>query len=109
MMVKNPHYRLQKNRSIGGGTMPEIKIGDVVTRKSYGGDIYFKVDDIIVVQGKECALLRSLVYRLCADAPLSDLEQKDRAAVDMHRQQDLKMQGQQLMRATKNGLMRANV
>ena len=77
-----------------------IKIGDIVTRKSYGGDIYFRVDDIVGDQGQECAVLRGLVYRLCADAPLNDLESKDRIAVAVHRKENLKEQRQQIMRVS---------
>jgi len=75
-----------------------IKIGDIVTRKSYGGDIYFRVDKIVGEQGKECALLRGLVYRLYADAPFNDLERKDRISVTVHRKENLKEQGQQIVR-----------
>lgn len=33
--------------------MGELKIGDIVARKSYGYDIFFKVADITNVGGKE--------------------------------------------------------
>jgi spore coat assembly protein len=80
------------------GDLVNIKIGDIVTRKSYGGDIYFKVDSIIGDQGREYAMLRGTVYRLCADAPLNDLERKHQIDVDMHRKENLKKQRQQLIR-----------
>ncbi len=76
----------------------DIRIGDIVTRKSYGGDIYFKVDSIVGDQGREYAVLRGLVYRLCADAPLCDLERKLQIDVDTHRKENLKKQRQQLNR-----------
>jgi spore coat assembly protein len=47
-----------------------MKQGDVVVRKSYGGDIVFRIAEF-VGQG---ALLRGTDYRLLADAPLSDLQ-----------------------------------
>ncbi|WP_276357714.1 sporulation peptidase YabG [Cohnella caldifontis] len=47
-----------------------MKQGDVVIRKSYGGDIVFRIAEF-VGQG---ALLRGTDYRLLADAPLSDLQ-----------------------------------
>lgn len=47
-----------------------MKQGDLVVRKSYGGDIMFR---IAVVAGQG-ALLRGTDYRLLADAPLTDLE-----------------------------------
>lgn len=46
-----------------------MKQGDLVTRKSYGGDIIFKIQDII----HRHAILRGVDYRLLADAPLIDL------------------------------------
>ncbi|MDF2961899.1 MAG: sporulation peptidase YabG [Paenibacillus sp.] len=46
-----------------------MKQGDLVTRRSYGGDILFKIQDIVLQQ----AVLRGVDYRLLADAPLSDL------------------------------------
>jgi spore coat assembly protein len=88
---------ISKN-SLEGDLVQNIKIGDVVTRKSYGGDIYFKVDNIVGVQGQERAVLLGLVYRLWADAPLNDLERKDQIAVDVHRKENLKKQGQQIVR-----------
>ena len=48
-----------------------MKQGDLVVRKSYGGDIMFRIADL-AGQG---AVLRGAEYRLLADAPLSDLEQ----------------------------------
>jgi spore coat assembly protein len=81
-----------------GDLVPNIKIGDIVTRKSYGGDIYFRVDNIVGDQGQERAVLRGLVYRLCADAPLKDLERKDQITVDLHRKENLKKQRQQIIR-----------
>jgi spore coat assembly protein len=79
--------------------MQNIKIGDIVVRKSYGGDIYFKVDDIVEDRGQECAMLRGLCYRLYADAPLDDLVGKDQIDVDSYRREDLKRQRKQLVQA----------
>ncbi|TYO96997.1 sporulation peptidase YabG [Desulfallas thermosapovorans] len=54
--------------------MPDIKVGDVVGRKSYGLDIYFKVIDIYDCDGgKKMARLNGLDMRLCANAPMADL------------------------------------
>ncbi len=47
-----------------------MKQGDLVTRKSYGGDIVFKIQEIRQQQ----AVLRGVELRLLADAPLPDLE-----------------------------------
>lgn len=47
-----------------------MKQGDLVTRKSYGGDIVFRIQEIRQQQ----AVLRGVELRLLADAPLPDLE-----------------------------------
>ena len=46
-----------------------IKIGDYVTRKSYGNDIVFKVDDI----DESICYLSGVDYRLIADSMIGDL------------------------------------
>lgn len=46
-----------------------VAVGDFVTRKSYDGDVIFKV---VAVQG-ESALLRGVLLRIMADAPMNDL------------------------------------
>ncbi|NOU98330.1 sporulation peptidase YabG [Paenibacillus sp. LMG 31456] len=46
-----------------------MKQGDLVTRRSYGGDILFRIQDILMQQ----AVLRGVDYRLLADAPIQDL------------------------------------
>jgi spore coat assembly protein len=47
-----------------------MRQGDLVVRKSYGGDILFRIAFI----ANRGALLRGTDYRLLADAPLTDLE-----------------------------------
>jgi len=54
--------------------MSEIKIGDIVARKSYGYDIFFKVIDITEAGGERILTLKGISYRIEADAPESDLE-----------------------------------
>lgn len=46
-----------------------MKLGDLVVRKSYGGDITFRVE---TVQQDE-AIIKGTDYRLIADSPLHDL------------------------------------
>jgi spore coat assembly protein len=46
-----------------------MKQGDYVVRKSYGGDILFRIEAVI----RQTAILKGVDYRLLADAPLSDL------------------------------------
>jgi spore coat assembly protein len=54
--------------------MSELKIGDIVARKSYGYDIFFKVVDITGRKGERIITLKGISYRIEADAPESDLE-----------------------------------
>ena len=55
--------------------MEEFKVGDVVTRKSYGGDVYFKITQIIKnSDNREVYVLMGTDIRLIADSPASDLE-----------------------------------
>lgn len=54
--------------------MSDIKVGDIVGRKSYKNDIYFKVMQINEKGGVKTASLKGLDVRLCATAPLEDLE-----------------------------------
>lgn len=54
--------------------MQNPKIGDIVVRKSYGGDIYFKIIDIVKKNNEDIIMLKGLDHRLLADAPASDLE-----------------------------------
>lgn len=53
-----------------------IEVGDLVVRKSHGGDIVFKVTDIFQddLSKKHHCVLKGLHLRLMADAPLDDLE-----------------------------------
>ena len=51
-----------------------IEIGDLVTRKSHGDDILFKVTGISIGEtGENQYELKGLHMRLLADAPESDL------------------------------------
>lgn len=55
--------------------MEDIKIDDIVVRKSYERDVYFKVIDIIKKSASESIMiLKGIDHRLIADAPVSDLE-----------------------------------
>lgn len=69
--------------------MAEIKPGDIVARKSYGKDIFFKVKAITVTdKGKATAHLRGIDVRLSADAPLEDLEVQPTEQVVRYRYRD---------------------
>ncbi|MEN6413785.1 MAG: sporulation peptidase YabG [Veillonellales bacterium] len=55
-----------------------ITIGDLVIRKSHGGDIVFKVTEIFQDEtGQSHGVLKGMYLRLIADAPLVDLEKID--------------------------------
>lgn len=54
--------------------MEDCKAGDIVVRKKYGGDVMFRIVDILHKEdGTELAMLKGLFLRLIADAPLGDL------------------------------------
>ncbi|HUC92928.1 MAG TPA: sporulation peptidase YabG [Paenibacillus sp.] len=50
-----------------------MRQGDFVVRKSYGGDVLFRIDGFV----RHSAILKGTDYRLLADAPFSDLEVVD--------------------------------
>ena len=54
--------------------MRNIRKGDIVGRKSYGKDIYFKVVNIIEIKNEKVAILNGLFERIEADSFISDLE-----------------------------------
>lgn len=61
--------------------MEEFRKGDVVGRKSYGVDIYFKIIDFYECgEGQKFAILKGIYTRLCASAPLEDLVRIDSGA-----------------------------
>lgn len=51
-----------------------MKIGDIVVRKSYGGDITFKIIDIVIRDDKDVFLLKGINLRIEADSPNEDLQ-----------------------------------
>jgi spore coat assembly protein len=54
--------------------MSNLKVGDIVARKSYGHDIFFKVVNITQARAERIVTLKGISYRIEADAPESDLE-----------------------------------
>lgn len=53
----------------------DIGVGDLVIRKSHGGDIVFKVVDIFVDETQQThCVLKGLHLRLMADSPIDDLQ-----------------------------------
>ncbi|NLY49859.1 MAG: sporulation peptidase YabG [Firmicutes bacterium] len=55
--------------------MENIQQGDIVARRSYKGDVFFKVMEILFEEAgdRAVAILKGLDVRLIADAPLTDL------------------------------------
>lgn len=65
--------------------MAKVKVGDIVVRKSYNGDLYFKV---LEIKGKTCKL-KGLDVRLLADAPVDDLIIKSAEGIFLHRHEGI--------------------
>lgn len=57
--------------------MCDLKVGDIVARKSYGGDIPFIVCDIVQRGGKTVYVLKGMLYRIVADSYIDDLVKPD--------------------------------
>jgi len=74
-----------RKREKAGERMSGIKIGDIVARKSYGCDVFFKVVDISERNGEKILTLKGISYRIEADAPESDLEVQPEVKVREYR------------------------
>ena len=72
--------------------METIGQGDIVARRSYQGDVFFKVMEILFDNRgtKAVAILKGLDVRLIADAPLSDLRKVDSTELRSYRENLLK-------------------
>jgi spore coat assembly protein len=74
--------------------MDTFRIGDCVARKSYGGDINFRISDISVGRnGRKVYILRGLLYRIMADSDEFDLQRRDQADVQRELQGRLLQDG----------------
>lgn len=76
-----------------------LKVGDIVTRKSYGGDIYFKVKNIdwfgnIDIVGVD--------YRIEADAPMNDLILVDEFTIYRNRKTAMEQIDEKINEINKN-------
>ena len=70
--------------------MLAFNVGDIVTRKSHGQDIYFKVVDIVNKDAaKPVYVLRGLFYRIEADSNAEDLIKQDYKNVQVNLQRDI--------------------
>lgn len=94
-----------------------LTIGDIVARKSYNKDVFFKVEGIIETEtGELIAKLRGLDVRLLADSPVEDLMKVEKSHVREYRKKFIKLNNECLRkimdRRTKDGGLngfRANV
>ena len=65
--------------------MSDYKIGDIVARKSYGNDVYFRIADVAVrSDGGKVYQLRGLIYRIFADSNGDDLVLQHPRQVQLH-------------------------
>ncbi|MEG6617145.1 sporulation peptidase YabG [Peptococcaceae bacterium 1198_IL3148] len=79
--------------------MAGLKKGDIVARKSYSRDIFFKVVDIFVNDNnQEFCILKGLDVRLTASAPVNDLERVDAKEVANHWKNVMKKNNEQMKR-----------
>ena len=88
--------------------MASLRIGDVVTRKSYGGDINFKIEDIAYNRsnGRKVYVLKGMIYRIIADSDEDDLEWKNPDQAQREVESNLSVAGVHHMSAsTGNPLM----
>ncbi|MCW2277011.1 sporulation peptidase YabG [Heliophilum fasciatum] len=79
--------------------MREVRVGDSVTRNSYGNDIFFRVVEITPGEEEPDARLQGLDVRLEADAPLSDLQVPPLLEVFRYRQRMLLLHHKRLAAA----------
>lgn len=70
--------------------MQKLDIGDIVARKSYGGDTLFRITNAASRNdGKKTYVLRGLLYRIEADAEEEDLVWQNKQLAGMHMQRSL--------------------
>lgn len=74
--------------------MDTLRIGDYVIRKSYGGDISFRISDIAIGRnGRRIYILKGLLYRIMADSDEYDLQRRDQDEVRQEIQNRLPQDG----------------
>jgi spore coat assembly protein len=85
-------------------SVSDFKIGDIVKRKSYGGDVYFKIADITWNnERKPVFLLRGLLYRLQADChDQNDLVRINSREVDLSLKREFTKAKQQAHQSGQN-------
>ena len=88
--------------------MGEIKIDDYVKRKSYGGDIKFRVIDIVKDSDKAQYMLKGMKIRLMADSARDDLELLQPEEILEERHNNILLTRQVLKRIEKDRDKRSN-
>ncbi|MCG9968780.1 sporulation peptidase YabG [Pelotomaculum terephthalicicum JT] len=79
--------------------MGEIKQGDIVGRKSYNSDVFFKVVDLFRHEdGRKLAYLKGLHLRLYANAPLDDLIKVEPGVLARHLMEQAKSNSEHMKR-----------
>jgi len=77
----------------------DLKVGDIVARKSYNNDILFKVENIVTSDTGEMRVeLRGIDVRLLADSPLEDLTRPDIKYVREYRKRFIRQNNECLKR-----------
>ncbi|QSQ08535.1 Sporulation-specific protease YabG [Koleobacter methoxysyntrophicus] len=75
-----------------------MDIGDIVSRKSYNCDIFFKIVDIIQEGEQTKAVLKGLELRILADAPLDDLKKVSQQELREYKKDFIKKSNECLIR-----------
>jgi len=85
-----------------------IKVNDYVKRKSYGGDIKFKVIYLSMEEGKTICSLKGMNVRLLADSKIEDLELLKPEEILEERHQNIVLNRQVLKKIDQDRSKRAN-
>ena len=67
-----------------------FQVGDFVSRISHNKDVLFKIEGFQTQAGRKIALLKGVDLRLCADAPIEDLNALSAQEINRYRQVYLK-------------------
>lgn len=79
--------------------MREIKQGDIVGRKSYNSDVFFKVTELFVhPDGRKFAYLKGLHIRLYANSPVDDLVKIEPGVLARHLMEQTKKNSEHMNR-----------
>lgn len=82
-----------------------MKQGDLVVRKSYGGDVVFKIQEM----SYQRALLRGVDIRLLADSPVQDLVMANAEIVELHERQMQQKMSDSAGQFTRERMQRMNL